>query len=101
LAAAQRNARKGAPEPAGGLAWRHRGANIAAGPQGVNQPAVGDAGEGDSVPIEPTTGPRRWAFLKSLIIVGGSLLAAVYTVANVLALYYAKGLSDRQASAHG
>jgi len=44
---------------------------------------------------------RRWAFLKSLIIVGGSLLAAVYTVANVLALYYAKGLSDRQASAHG
>jgi hypothetical protein len=79
----------------------NRGANIAAGPQGVNQPAVGDAGEGDSVPIEPTTVPRRWAFLKSLIIVGGSLLAAVYTVANVLALYYAKGLSDRQASAHG
>ncbi|HXE68036.1 MAG TPA: hypothetical protein VN523_01690 [Hyphomicrobiaceae bacterium] len=50
------------------------------------------------MPIEPTTVPRRWAHLKSLIIVCGSLLAAVYTVANVLALYYAKAyLIDRPA----
>ena len=50
------------------------------------------------MPIEPATVPRRWAHLRSLIIVCGSLLAAVYTVANVLALYYAKVyLIDRPA----
>jgi hypothetical protein len=48
------------------------------------------------VPIEPAT--RRWAHLRGLIIVCGSLLAAVYTVAKVLALYYAKVyLIDRPA----
>ena len=42
--------------------------------------------------------PRRWALLKGLIIIGGSLIAAVYTVANVFALYYAKAyLLDRPA----
>jgi hypothetical protein len=52
------------------------------------------------VPIEPATVPRRWALVKSLISVCGSLLAAVYTLANVLALYYAKAyLIDRPA--HG
>jgi len=50
------------------------------------------------VPIEPETQPRRWALFKSLIIVCGSLLAAGYTVANILALYYAKAyLIDRPA----
>ena len=51
------------------------------------------------MPIAPASLPRRrWALLKGLIIIGGSLVAAVYTVANVFALYYAKAyLLDRPA----